>query len=249
MTFHFAVVALGMEIKKLGICSVSAKKEGESTLFGQCVQKLTEEIDTFLFLVKENKESLSKIYNLAIEKALKNDCDALMLVHDDVILEENPIPKLEKLFDEFDLVGVAGTSKIELKSPALWHLMGGGFYNGYEPSNLHGRVQHLQKVEPSIGMCYTEKIETNFGYYPHRVVMIDGVFMAMNRKVMEKMRFDEENPCKFHFYDLSFSLDCHLNGFKVGVGDILITHASPGLREFTEDWKNGEKWFLNKYEK
>jgi hypothetical protein len=71
--------------------------------------------------------------------------------------------------------------------------------------------------------------------------------MALNRKAMETMRFDESNPSPFHFYDCESSLNFHINGGRVGVGDILITHESPGLREFTEDWKNGESWFLNKY--
>lgn len=196
-------------------------------------------------MFNQNKESLSKIYNESIERALQDNIDCLILVHDDVVLEENPKPKLEKLFDEYDLVGVAGTSKVNLQSPALWHLMGGGFNSG----NLHGCVQHYgyDRNPDWDSNAKLVKIPSNFGPYPHRVVMIDGVFMALNRKVMENCRFDESNPCKFHFYDLDFSTNCHLNKLKVGVGDILITHESPGLREFTQDWKNGEHWFLQKY--
>jgi hypothetical protein len=195
----------------------------------------------------ENKKALSTIYNSSITQALKDDVDCLILVHDDVILEEDPILKLEKLFDDYDLVGVAGASKVELKSPALWHLMGGGFQGG----NLHGCVQHIvDKDKVSFFGCEYEEVmkhPTIFGPYPHRAVMIDGVFMALNRKAMETMRFDESNPSPFHFYDCESSLNFHINGGRVGVGDILITHESPGLREFTEDWKNGESWFLNKY--
>jgi hypothetical protein len=171
---------------------------------------------------------------MAITNALEMDVDWLILSHDDIQLLDNPIERLEELEDKFDLVGVAGTSKIELKSPALWHLMGGGFNSG----NLHGSVYH--DIDG-------KRFPSQFGYYPHKAVMIDGVFMAMNRKVMENMKFDEDNPAKFHFYDCGFSLDCHLNGYKVGVGHILITHESPGLREFTDEWRAGENYFLNKY--
>jgi hypothetical protein len=193
----------------------------------------------------ENKKALSTIYNSSITQALKDDVDCLILVHDDVILEEDPILKLEKLFDDYDLVGVAGASKIELKSPALWHLMGGGFNGG----NLHGYVGHKLGVEmiSQPGVIAYNHHYSKYGPYPHRAVMIDGVFMALNRKAMETMRFDESNPSPFHFYDCESSLNFHINGGRVGVGDILITHESPGLREFTEDWKNGESWFLNKY--
>jgi hypothetical protein len=42
-------------------------------------------------------------------------------------------------------------------------------------------------------------------------------------------------------------VDFHLQGGRVGVGDILITHESPGLREFTDEWREGEKYFISKY--
>ncbi len=44
-----------------------------------------------------------------------------------------------------------------------------------------------------------------------------------------------------------FSMDCCLNKVKVGVGDIPIIHASPGLRDMSEEWKSGQKYFLEKY--
>jgi hypothetical protein len=48
-------------------------------------------------------------------------------------------------------------------------------------------------------------------------------------------------------YDLDYSLAAHNAGFKVGVGDILITHASPGLTKTTDEFKQGEDWLLAKY--
>jgi hypothetical protein len=229
-----------MEIENFKYCVVSG---GTHPLIGESLKKYDVWNKAVQYL--NNDMALCQIYNYEIKKALENDLDCLILVHDDVILEENPIPKLEKLFDQFDLVGVAGSSKIELKSPALWHSMGGGFQGG----NLHGCVQHLQIQKHPMGMENYIKPKSEFGPYPHKVVMIDGVFMALNRKAIENVHFDMHNPCRYHYYDLSASLDFHLKGGRVGVGDILITHSSPGLREFTEDWKNGENWFLNKYDK
>ncbi len=184
----------------------------------------------------ENKLPLSQIYNSAIRCAIDEECDTLILVHDDVILEHNPLPKLETLFPRYGLVGVAGCSKAELASPALWHMMGGGFGSG----NLHGAVAHGTE---------TEKHMTGFGKYPHQVLMIDGVFMALTKETFNSVKFDETNPAGFHFYDLDYSYSCAKQKIKVGVGDISITHSSPGLREFTEDWLAGEKWFLNKHTK
>ncbi|MEN6291808.1 MAG: glycosyltransferase [Methanobacterium sp.] len=230
-----------MKIENPKICIPTQKINSSDTTINSSLDKY-KLLESTLFFT-ENTKPLSNIYNLAIEKAIKENVDCLILVHDDVILEENPIPKLEKLFDDYDLVGVAGPSRIELTSPALWHLMGGGFQGGH----LHGCVQHKIIKKFPMGMEVVEKPKSNFGPYPHRVVMIDGVFMALNRYAIETMRFDENCPSAFHFYDILNSIDFHLKGGKVGVGDILITHESPGLREFTNDWLIGEQYFLNKY--
>ena len=130
-----------------------------------------------------------------------------------------------------DILGVAGTSNAEIKSPALWHLMGG--------KSLHGAVAH--------GVGDSQRHMTAFGPYPSRAIMMDGVFLVINRKTFTKYRFDESNPANFHFYDLDFTLSCHKQGCILKVGDIMITHLSPGLREYTDEWKAGEEWFLNKH--
>jgi hypothetical protein len=187
-------------------------------------------LDQFLIPKFNNREGLAKVYNGFLDQAIKEKFDYIILTHDDVWLEHDPRPKLENLFQEFDVIGVAGCSKAEIKSPALWHLMGKG--------HLHGAVAHKHG---------DKKYMTSFGPYPHRVVMIDGVFMALNRKAIETVRFDEDCPSKFHFYDCNFSARCLEKGLKIGVGDVMITHESPGLREFSDDWKNGEKFYLKNY--
>lgn len=186
-----------------------------------------------IYFKEHNKMSIAKAYNKAIDFCIKEGVDYLVLCHDDVILENVTEVKLLENFDQFDMFGVAGATQCKLEKPALWHLMGGGFGSG----NLHGAVSHLQG---------NTKGMTSFGSYPHRAVMVDGVFMAIKRKVFEKVRFDEKCPAKWHMYDLDYSMSAHKEGFKVGVSDILITHASPGLREFTPEFEKGQEWFIKK---
>lgn len=189
------------------------------------------------FIFKENNIlPLPQIYNKAIDLAIECKKDYLVLCHDDVIIESDVAYKLPDILrTEFDMVGVAGTTECKLQEPALWHIMGGGFENG----KLHGAVGHGNDQRKSM---------TSFGTYPQRVILIDGVFMAIHRRVFEKIRFDETNPAGFHFYDLDYSMQCYKAGFKIGVSDIMITHASPGLREFTEEFNKGQKWFLEKWQ-
>jgi hypothetical protein len=193
-------------------------------------------LDEFIHPKFNNRQGLAKVYNEFLDLAIKENFEYVMFIHDDVHLEHDPRPKLEKLFQEFDIVGVAGCSQAEIKSPALWHIMGGGWEGG----NLHGAVAHGNA---------DKKYMTSFGSYPQRVVMIDGVFMAFNRKAIEKVRFDEDCPSKFHFYDLCMIASILEKGLKIGVGDVMITHESPGLREFTEDWKAGESYYIQTYGK
>lgn len=238
-----------MEIKKLAICTATRQSEISKTLLWQSVYDIGSDAD--VLFVTDNKEPLAKVYNKLLEEVREGDYDAAIFVHDDVILEHDPTPNLEKYFDEYDVIGVAGCSRAEIKEPALWHIMGGGFYNGKEPCNLHGAVGHTHKVYPSsgVGMVEKKKAITNFGYYPHRVIMIDGVFMALNKKAIETTSFDEDCPSKWHFYDLNFSMDANSKKLKLGVTGIIITHDSPGLSEITEDWKVGQDYFINKYGK
>ena len=187
------------------------------------------------FIFKENnKESLPVIYNKAIDFAIKEEFDALVLCHDDIIIKSDLNYNIPSIMEEFDVAGVAGTTECKLQEPALWHIMGGGFGGG----NLHGAVAHGD---------HSQQAMTSFGPYPKRVLLLDGVFLCISRKAFEQVRFDESNPAKFHFYDLDYSLSCHKAGMKLGVADIMITHASPGLREFTEEFRAGERWFLEKW--
>jgi|TARA_R110002020_G_scaffold446977_1_gene659291 GT2 family glycosyltransferase len=209
------------------IFSATAGKDTDTLLW-----KNTE--NSTVIFKQNNTDSLQKAYNKAIDFAIQENVQNLILVHDDVILENLTDERLAKLFKKYDVVGCAGTTEVDLKPPALWHLMGGGFGS----KNLHGAVAHGNE---------TEKHMTPFGSYPHRVVIIDGVFMAIKREVFQKIRFDESCPSKWHFYDLDYSMQCHKAGFKVGVGDIMVTHNSPGLTSFTEEFNKGQEWFLNKW--
>jgi hypothetical protein len=90
---------------------------------------------------------------------------------------------------------------------------------------------------------------TNFGPSPARVILLDGVFLAINAETVFKtpLRFDETNPAHFHYYDLCFCLDANKYGLRLGTYPIWATHVSHGLESPTEEWQKGENYFLQKY--
>ena len=64
--------------------------------------------------LSNNKDSLQKVYNKAIDFAIQEDVQKLVLVHDDVILENYSDSKLDSLFEKFDVIGCAGTTEVKL---------------------------------------------------------------------------------------------------------------------------------------
>lgn len=183
----------------------------------------------------ENKEPLSKVYNKMIERYQYEGYEYLILLHDDVHVNCSDFEeRLEKAFDKFDIVGLAGSTECNFghhNKPMLWHLIS-------DRKNQLGCVAHGSKED---------YFYTSFGRLNKQALLIDGVFIGINLKTIGDVRFDECNPASFHFYDLIFSLDANLKNKKVGVIDLPIIHSSPGLREFTDEWKSGEKYFKEKY--
>lgn len=181
---------------------------------------------------ENNKNSLASVYNDFIDKF--KSYDFLVLAHDDVFINcKDLVERITKYGEMYDVFGLAGNTQVTINDPVLWHLM-------TDRKNLVGNVAHGSVDHYAY---------TSFGPIPSRALMVDGVFICINlKKLPQGVKFDENCPSKFHFYDLIFSMECALNKVKVGVGDIPIIHKSPGLSNVSRDWLDGQKYFLQKYD-
>lgn len=217
------------------IIVASHKNKLEDTFLYKSLCSHCIDINNVMF-IGNNKRSLPNVYNEAIKTCKEQDVKLAVFIHDDVYINCGDFQSRIRYYaNMYDAYGLAGNKTITVKEPVLWHLMS-------SRDNLRGCVAH--------GLDETQYAYTSFGIVPDRVILFDGVFMGVNlEKLPDNVRFDENIPSKFHFYDLSFSLDCSLAKLKVGVGDVPIIHNSPGLREMSEDWKQGQKYFLEKYSK
>jgi len=181
----------------------------------------------------ENTSGLCTVYNnyLTPENFKKYDC--ILFVHDDVFIDSiNFLVEIRNLFKQgFDVVGLAGGSKIQVKRPCLWHLL-------CKPDTLSGIVSHYQNN--------TYYAPTIFGQTPKSVVLLDGLFLAVRTKSIanKKIKFDK-NIKGFHHYDLKFCLDCHLAGLRLTTAPIHVIHESPGLNQITEEYGKSEDYFYN----
>lgn len=185
-----------------------------------------------LYLACNNSTPLTALYNHAI---LQSEKEYIVLVHDDVVISDLFwLEKLEEGFKDYDILGLAGAGAVEIKSPAMWHLMS-------DPKTWSGFVNHYVRGNPS------KSFATNFGASPMRCLIMDGLFLAVKKsRLLEKgVLFDP--VFKFHHYDIDFCLQANKAGLKMTTIPLHVTHVSGGESALTEEWKDSEKLFLQKY--
>jgi hypothetical protein len=175
--------------------------------------------------------SLTEIYNIGLKES-KNDI--VVFMHDDLILETNNItPKVVRLFEEnpeYGIIGLAGTD----------NLMSGMWWQ--DRTSMYGVVGHEHEGKRHVNH-YSKQ---SFGDKPKEVVIVDGLFIMVHKDRI-KHTFNEEFK-GFHFYDLPFCVENHMDGVKVGVTTkIMVTHKSIGM--VNKQWEKNKLFFEALYEK
>ena len=223
-------------MKKIKIYSATKGKKEDTPLYRSLnnISKDYGPIPPFDYYFEENnKQSLQKVYNDFLADARHNSIDIAAFIHDDVHINCWDFShRLKNLTKDYTVFGLAGAVTCKVQEPALWHLMS-------ERENLRGNVAHGTPEQ---------YYYTSFGPLPSRALVIDGVFMGINiNQLPVDIKFDENYPSKFHYYDLDFSLECNKRGIKVGVVDIPIIHNSPGLTDPNKEYYKGQEYFINKW--
>lgn len=219
--------------------SATTASKAEDTLFGRSAAQYP--LNMFMAgMALNNKEPLARLYNSRIKET---DCDYLVLCHDDVSLEDNNLK--EKLIraigaeSPYSVCGVAGNKTCKISGKNLWHIMSDG-----EQPTLSGIVPHYVKDSEEL------RTAASFGVTPARVMLLDGVFLAINVKEVREagVLFDEDNPAGYHFYDLDFCLSANKAGLKMTTYPIWLTHASHGLSSWDDGgWNAGNGYFIKKW--
>jgi glycosyltransferase involved in cell wall biosynthesis len=201
---------------------VCSTREIDPTYVDHVKKHFSHPKNEFFFIENKNEKSLSKLYNECLEKSQN---DVVIFIHDDLIFEtRNITPKILKIFDntEYGIIGLAGTDN--LITGMWWE----------DRTRMYGSVGHIQNGKKHINNYSNERFDVS----PKEVVVIDGLFMAVNKKRI-KNQFNEEFD-GFHFYDLPICVENFLVGVKVGVTTkIKLTHKSVG--------EVNKKWVKNKY--
>jgi hypothetical protein len=224
-------------MKKIRIVSCTQKKDYKETDLYKSIQQIqtcTEVFFDSVHFYTENKEGLSKRYNQYLREC--DDDSIVAFIHDDVVIEDAMvITKLRNYHNQYDIIGVAGGVNMQIKAPALWHVMCGGF-----GPNLRGFAGHF--IDRT-----NQSFITNFGSTPARVAVVDGLFMSVNVAAARQNNWQFNENYTFHHYDIASCLDANVKKLKIGVVPIWLTHRSPGLREYNQFFVDSQKTFLEEY--
>jgi hypothetical protein len=180
--------------------------------------------------IENNGEySLTEVYNKIL---LKSHNDILVLCHDDIYFDsKNWGQKILNHFKrkpDYGILGLAGTTNLP-KSGKWWD----------DFSKMKGIVNHEHE-----GKKWESKYSASSGNQIDDVVLVDGLFIVINRKKI-KEKFNEEIK-GFHFYDVDFSFRNFIKDVKIGVMyDVRVTHKSIG--QTNDQWEENRKIFSEKY--
>jgi glycosyltransferase involved in cell wall biosynthesis len=180
--------------------------------------------------VNNGSKSLAQVYNEVLSEA---KTDIVVFCHDDIYFETTSwYNKLLKHFErsEFGIIGMAGTT--QMPSSGMWW---------EDRRKMVGIVNH-----ESGGKKWESKYAESLGNSIMETVVVDGLFIAVDKRKIKK-NFNEDFK-GFHFYDIPFCFENHIEGVKVGViTNIRITHKSIG--QTNEQWEENRKLFETKYAK
>lgn len=184
--------------------------------------------------------SLNEVYNKGLHEH-KSEDSILVFMHNDIYFNtQNWGKKLLFHFNrpnnDFQILGVAGSKNIP--SHSCWWLTEDQTEMNFK--NMFGIVNHDN------GIRKWESRYSDTSNFPIPVVMIDGLFMAVDATDLEK-DFNEDFD-GFHFYDLAFCIENYLDGCNIGViTDIRLTHKSIG--QTNDQWEQNRIQFVETYKK
>lgn len=173
----------------------------------------------------DDARSLCEGYNRGFARS---HGELIVFSHDDIELWSGDFAStLRASLQTFDLVGVAGTSRL---AGMAWWAVGRPY--------IHGRIIHRTEEGAQLD---------DYGPPPtDPVVALDGVFLAARRQVCEQVPFDEKTFDGFHFYDIDFTHRAHLAGFRLGICPVLLIHHSGG-GTLDQSWRQYAERFAAKH--
>lgn len=188
------------------------------SLLGRSLEKWRDNDSLTWTISFENRKGLPRVYNESIER--QTHADVMVFMHDDVWLADQEwIEKVGDALRTFDVVGVAGNKRRQPGQSSWafrpWNQT--GFH--WDRPHLSGRIAH--------GTDEAHEVD-EFGPAPASCELLDGVFLAINARVLRETGISFDARYSFHFYDLDFCRSARRMGLLLGTWPIELIHASAG---------------------
>lgn len=219
------------------ICATREDRDGffSSTALGRSLSlHRPDAVQVRLF--PRNAQGLSTVYNTAIAESSRAPV-IMLFIHDDVHLcDFHWADNLRTALRRFDLVGLAGNRRRVPRQPGWGHL--DEKFRKDNRGNLSGTVAH--------GTGFPAETIDVFGPSSQRVVLLDGLFLAVRSETLQakSLRFDERFD--FHFYDLDLCRQADQAGLTMGTWPISVVHESKGGYA-SDGWQRGYETYLEKW--
>ena len=178
-----------------------------------------------------NDRPLAETYNARIIASGTED-DILVFVHDDVWIEDFFLSRrLRDGLARFDVLGVAG----------------GRFRDAGQVYWRHADVDGLPGSSGSVAQGDRDLISevTYYGPCPAECELMDGLFLAARRSVLQDRGVLFDPQFAFHLYDLDFCRTARERGLRLGTWPIALTHKSRGA--WDEHWTAKRDLYLAKW--
>ena len=171
--------------------------------------------------------SLCEGYNRGLAAARG---DIIIFSHDDIeIWTGQFVPRLKRHLEKCDAIGVAGAARVV---NAYWGSAGLPW--------TFGQVCHPHQNQFVVSVWGAIK------RLQDGIQIMDGLFLAFRRDVIQRVAWDAATFDGFHVYDVDCTYRAHLMGYRLGVAlDLPIFHQSPG--NFSAEWQKYNHAFLRKH--
>ncbi|MHB8185466.1 MAG: methyltransferase domain-containing protein [Dermatophilaceae bacterium] len=159
-----------------------------------------------LILSAPGDVGICRVYNKFLEEARnRNDCEAVVLLHDDVeIIDPNFRPKIVEAVAQENVGVVGAIGGADLTNLAWW-----------DARERAGRVFETRGV-------------IDFGDRRRDLDVVDGLMLVLAPSAFRTLSFDDISFPDFHGYDVDYCLQVRSKGLRVVLAPINLLHRTKG---------------------
>jgi len=180
------------------------------------------------------QRSIFEAYEKGVKACDAGPDDVIIMCHDDIEIvcdkTEFYAAMAKTLNKKCGFIGPAGTTRLE--SDAVWWN-----HENWRNGKHRGRVLHQKD---------NGDIEKTFYGDPGRVVVLDGLFLAARKEVLDEVGLSKPDffEGRWDFYDILYTHTAHKKGYSNYVVTLDMLHHSIGDTTGRDSWHNNRKAFI-----